>query len=497
MSCAAVVLSAALTLGAGPAAGSPDLSCTLYTSVSKLNVGQPFTVLARIFNSGDTDVNYVAPCPSWIMASPPLADCIVVTPEAGGAAVEVGAPQPQPQVTAYLTEGMTTGFTWSFLATATGAVDFSVSVFGREVAGPGMARSYDTVTLMIQNPAVLSATITTSSSGIVRYGDTVTLYLDVFNSGDAAADATIRFSITLGGAGRLTPLGCPPLATLCPENSAISQATIEHNSATKFTWLYRADGPGVVTVAATAAGVDHNAGTAVYSNSTATTFAVPVPSVLSYTVTGAEGVVQGELATYRVAVANLGATAVCQSAFSVRIDDGGPVYPTATLVLDLLGDSLLPICYEPGQVRTFTLQIAMPANLPPGPGSLAAVPQGIEEWGDRTPAIAVGSAHPLQVVAGRSGFCGFSDNPWRPRTGPVEICYAVAPGDAGRRVSVAVYTLAGELVRSFADDAKGTGVYSAVWDGRNGSGQRIASGIYLVFFQSYLSKDTRKLAVLQ
>jgi hypothetical protein len=36
-----------------------------------------------------------------------------------------------------------------------------------------------------------------------------------------------------------------------------------------------------------------------------------------------------------------------------------------------------------------------------------------------------------------------------------------------------------------------------VWDGRNASGQRLASGVYLLLFQSYRSKDTRKLAVLQ
>ena len=62
---------------------------------------------------------------------------------------------------------------------------------------------------------------------------------------------------------------------------------------------------------------------------------------------------------------------------------------------------------------------------------------------------------------------------------------------------MAAYTLTGELVRTLRSEPLPTGVYSAVWDGRNASGQRLASGVYLLLFQSYRSKDTRKLAVLQ
>ncbi|MEK7476085.1 MAG: FlgD immunoglobulin-like domain containing protein [Candidatus Coatesbacteria bacterium] len=497
MKIAAACLAVLLAPGAARAAGNPSLSCTVYVPVSRVNVGAVFTVEARLFNSGDTQVNFVFPCPSYYPTLPlPAPDCIWVTPEAGGNAGEVLGSQPQPQVQAFLLQGMTTSFTWTFSATGAGAVDFTVSAIGREVGGPGFPKAVDTVTLLIQNPAALSATVTTSSSGAVRYGDSVTVYLDVYNFGDASADGVIRFSITVAGSGRLAPLACPPLAPLCPDNPASMMATVEHNSATRFTWLYRADGPGDISVNVTAAGTDHNDGMAVYSNATATTFTVPVPPVLSYTVTGAEGVVQGELVMYQVAVTNLGTTPVCQSAFNVSIEDQGTVRPSVTLVLRELGDSLLPICYEPGQVRTFTLQFPVPSNLPPGFGVLFVEPVATEAW-TGAPAIATGAARPLFVVASRSGFCGFSANPWRPRTGPLKICYAVSPDDAGRPVSVAVYTLAGELVRTLESEVLATGVYGEVWDGRNRSGQKLASGVYLLLFQSYRSKDTRKLAVLQ
>jgi hypothetical protein len=331
---------------------------------------------------------------------------------------------------------------------------------------------------------------------MVRYGDTVTVYLDVFNSGDAAVDDTARFSVTLTGSGRVTLLSCPPLAPLCPDDPGRALATIGHESVTRFTWLYRVDGPGSVTIFVSAGGADHNSGALVLSNTASTTFSVPVPSILSYTVTGAEGLLQGERVTYQVVVANLGATMVCQSGFNSRIEDQGTTSLATTLLLRALGDSLLPICYEPGQVRTFTLEFTVPAGLAPGLGMLIMEPVAREAWTD-TPAVAVGAARPVLIVAGRSGVCGLSENPWRPRNGLVRICYAVSPQDDGRPVSLAVYTITGELVRALAGAAVPAGVYEAVWDGRNASGQKVASGVYLLLFQSYMAKETRKLAVLQ
>lgn len=482
-------------LWAGRAAGEPLLSCTPYVPVSKVNVGQVFTVTAKLGNTGDTDINFAGPCPSWIM-TPPVPDCIWLTSHGGGAAVEVGSPWPQPQVTSYLVPGQTTLYEWTFVATSPGTVDFTVSALGREVGGPGFPKAVGTATIQVQKPALLSATVTTSSQGLVRYGDTVTVYMEVSNWGDASSDATVRFSITLGGTGRLTPLPCPSLATLCPDDPARRQAVIEHNSATLFTWIYRADAPGTVTILVSAGGLDHNAGSLVVSNTASTTFGIPEASVLSYTITGAEGVVQGEVATFKVAVANLGTTLVCQSSFDVVLEGAGAVRPATTLEIRDLGDSLLPICYEPGQVRSFALRFTVPAGLAPGVSTLSIVPVGVEAW-TGVPALASGASRPLLVVEGKSGLCGFSANPWRPRLGPATVCYAVAPGDSDRLVTVAVYTLAGELVRTLDRRTLQTGVYRAVWDGRNESGRMLASGVYLVLFQSYLGKDTRKLAVLQ
>ncbi|MHC4718482.1 MAG: FlgD immunoglobulin-like domain containing protein, partial [Planctomycetota bacterium] len=46
-------------------------------------------------------------------------------------------------------------------------------------------------------------------------------------------------------------------------------------------------------------------------------------------------------------------------------------------------------------------------------------------------------------------------------------------------VSVEIYTLAGRQVRSLAPQAVEAGFGRAVWDGRDGSGARVASGTYL------------------
>lgn len=64
-------------------------------------------------------------------------------------------------------------------------------------------------------------------------------------------------------------------------------------------------------------------------------------------------------------------------------------------------------------------------------------------------------------------------NPFNPRT---TIRYQLRVESA---VSLAVYTLDGKLVRELVSGTRGVGFHSEDWDGRNGAGREMPSGVYL------------------
>jgi hypothetical protein len=68
-------------------------------------------------------------------------------------------------------------------------------------------------------------------------------------------------------------------------------------------------------------------------------------------------------------------------------------------------------------------------------------------------------------------------NPFNPVT---TIQYAVG-GKRGRPVPVTlkVYNVMGQLVRTLVDEEKVAGSYLVSWDGRDDSGRQLSSGVYL------------------
>lgn len=78
-------------------------------------------------------------------------------------------------------------------------------------------------------------------------------------------------------------------------------------------------------------------------------------------------------------------------------------------------------------------------------------------------------------------------NPLRPSQGHTSMTFANLPAEARIRI----YTLTGQLVRDFSANAVGMGS----WDGRNQSGEKTASGTYVVFAQGAGQKKTFKVIV--
>ena len=86
-------------------------------------------------------------------------------------------------------------------------------------------------------------------------------------------------------------------------------------------------------------------------------------------------------------------------------------------------------------------------------------------------------------------------NPFNPRT---EIPFALGAGLAGR-YRLAVYDLAGRRVAVLAEGwDEGTGAARrAFWDGSDGGGRSMGSGVYLVRLESVRGASSRKITLLR
>jgi flagellar hook assembly protein FlgD len=82
-------------------------------------------------------------------------------------------------------------------------------------------------------------------------------------------------------------------------------------------------------------------------------------------------------------------------------------------------------------------------------------------------------------------------NPFHPAT-TLRVS-GVVPGE---RVEVSVYSVTGRLVRRMAR-AAAAGAVTFHWDGREGSGRRATSGVYLVVATAGGRKTVQKLVLLQ
>ena len=83
-------------------------------------------------------------------------------------------------------------------------------------------------------------------------------------------------------------------------------------------------------------------------------------------------------------------------------------------------------------------------------------------------------------------------NPFNPTT---TISYTV-----GQRaqVSLRIYNVAGQLIRTLADEARTPGeVHTATWDGRNEAGQSVSSGVYFYKLVAGNFVQTKKMVLLK
>lgn len=81
-------------------------------------------------------------------------------------------------------------------------------------------------------------------------------------------------------------------------------------------------------------------------------------------------------------------------------------------------------------------------------------------------------------------------NPFRPQTTVNYTVKGTSP------VSLEIYNLKGQLVRTLVNETKATGNYSAVWDGRDSDGKQVSGGVYHYRMQSGDYSATRRMLLL-
>lgn len=94
-------------------------------------------------------------------------------------------------------------------------------------------------------------------------------------------------------------------------------------------------------------------------------------------------------------------------------------------------------------------------------------------------------------VASRTGLTGISPNPFNPET---TIHFNLG---TSAQPSIAIYNVAGQLVREEELGTRSTGANSWFWDGRDSRGNPLASGVYFVRLQAGAVTDVKKAVLLK
>lgn len=112
--------------------------------------------------------------------------------------------------------------------------------------------------------------------------------------------------------------------------------------------------------------------------------------------------------------------------------------------------------------------------------------------------IAVGSREYAQSVLGEAfalpSATLLGQNLPNPFSGKTAISYQLA---AGGQVKIAVYNVAGRLVRTLVDQAQPSGRYSVTWDGRDQAGRQAPAGVYLYRLQAPERTATRRMTLVR
>jgi hypothetical protein len=85
-------------------------------------------------------------------------------------------------------------------------------------------------------------------------------------------------------------------------------------------------------------------------------------------------------------------------------------------------------------------------------------------------------------------------NPFNPVT---SIRYTVGSGQTSLRITLRIYNIRGQLVRTLVDEPKEVGNYQVMWDGKSDNHKDVASGIYLYELKIGDHSQTKKMVLIR
>jgi uncharacterized repeat protein (TIGR01451 family) len=92
-----------------------------------------------------------------------------------------------------------------------------------------------------------------------------------------------------------------------------------------------------------------------------------------------------------------------------------------------------------------------------------------------------GGSRELQVTGGAGvGASPLELSDWSPNPFTTNTTLDYAVGESGERVTIAIFNVAGRLVRSLVDQVQPQGRYEVSWDARDQDGARVVRGVYFV-----------------
>jgi hypothetical protein len=145
--------------------------------------------------------------------------------------------------------------------------------------------------------------------------------------------------------------------------------------------------------------------------------------------------------------------------------------------------------YDSGTFRTVFMSAAFEgiSDVAADPNNQAAVMERILEW--LLPAGATG----VETIAGSTTFDLLPNSP-NPFASQTSLKFALPASGPAR---LTVFDIAGRRVAELVNRTMDAGVHSVTWDGRDGSGATVASGVYLARLEAAGQTMTREMVRLK
>ena len=92
---------------------------------------------------------------------------------------------------------------------------------------------------------------------------------------------------------------------------------------------------------------------------------------------------------------------------------------------------------------------------------------------------------------------GLSQNYPNPFNPVAVIEFTIGNDHPGSHITLKIYNIAGQLVKTLVDQEKTPGTYTVTWDGRNNANEEVASGVYFYELKSNNLRESKRMVLIK